>query len=82
MKKEKILWSMLTILMVCLLSVSLVSCGDDDDNQEPQKEFKPWISGLVRGYLIEGFGGAGFEIYANIGVPLQQTAISIHLQPP
>ena len=53
MMKKNIFWNLLAIMMVGLLSVSFVSCGDDDDDQEPQKEFKPWISGLVRGLLLE-----------------------------
>lgn len=31
MKSNSFLWSILTIMMVGLLSVSLISCGDDDD---------------------------------------------------
>ena len=30
--KKKILWSMLTVLMVTILSISFISCGSDDDD--------------------------------------------------
>ena len=32
MNKKNLLWSLLTILFASMLSVSLVSCGDDDDD--------------------------------------------------
>ena len=32
MKKKNYLWSLLTTIMVCMLSVSLISCGGDDDD--------------------------------------------------
>lgn len=34
MKKKNFLWSLLTMIMVCMLSVSLISCGGDD-NDDP-----------------------------------------------
>lgn len=34
MKKKNLLWSLLTTMMVGLLSVGFVSCGDDDDPDE------------------------------------------------
>lgn len=34
MKKKEFLWSMLTFVMVAMLSVGFVSCGDDDSGSD------------------------------------------------
>lgn len=37
MEKMKSFWSLLAIMMVAILSVGFVSCGDDDDDDNSQK---------------------------------------------
>ena len=37
MKKNSIFWSLLTMIMVGMMSVGFVSCGDDDNGSDPDK---------------------------------------------
>lgn len=45
MVKLKRLWGLLAMIMVAMLSISVVSCGDDDDNDDYQNPYEDYSGG-------------------------------------
>lgn len=61
MKKKDFLWSLLTIVMVAVLSVGFVSCGDDDDD-DPVPEPEPPTLSVEKTTVTFSAGGGNTSI--------------------
>lgn len=77
--KKKFYYGFLLLFMMLSGTLSMASCGDDNDEENGEKEKQmPWIEGTVRGFLFDW--GRTFTVYANIGLGNLGSAVGCQLK--
>lgn len=55
MKKKNVLWSLLTVILISLFSISFVSCSDDDDDDNTSKSSTIIVTNKTGSYSFYSF---------------------------